>query len=47
MCSVDNSVIVYRVVKNVIRRMEAIYGSSFSPLKGKVPSSYRSKHLSA
>lgn len=34
---------MYRVVENVIRRMEAIYGPSFSPLEGKLATSYRSK----
>jgi hypothetical protein len=41
---VDNS--VYRVLENVIRRMEAIYGPSFSPLEGNLATSYRSEHLS-
>ena len=45
MCGVDSGVIMYRVVENVIRRMEAIYGPSFAPLEGKMSSSYRSKHL--
>ena len=47
MCNADSGVIVYRVVENVIRRMEAIYGPSFSPLDGKMATSYRSKRLSA
>ena len=38
-------VTVYRVVENVIRRMEAIYGPSFSPLEGKMATSFRSKPL--
>ena len=45
MCSVDSGMIVYRIVENVIRRMEAIYGPSFSPLEGEIATSYRSKHL--
>ena len=36
---------VYRVLENVIRRMETIYGPSFSPLEGKMATSYRGKHL--
>ena len=38
---------MYRVVENVIRRMEAIYGPSFSPLEGEMATSYRSKYLFA
>ena len=34
--------IVCRIVENVIRRMEAIYGPSFSPLEGEMATSYRS-----